>query len=109
MKTTTILAGLLVLGSAAPVISYADQTDTDRSHPGTFVKDSAITTKIKTKLAADHITSAAKIHVDTDADGIVWLTGTAHTKAEVDRAGQIARDTEHVVSVRNNVTVKKDD
>ncbi|MDP9087369.1 MAG: BON domain-containing protein [Pseudomonadota bacterium] len=109
MKTTTILAGLLALGSAAPITSYADQTDTDRSHPGTFIKDSAITAKIKTKLAADHITSAAKIHVDTDADGVVWLTGTAHTKAEVDRAGQIARDTEHVVSVKNKVTVKKDD
>ncbi len=109
MKLTTILAGLLVLGSTAPIISYADKTDTDRSHPGTFVKDSAITTKIKTKLAVDHIASAAKIHVDTDADGVVWLTGTAHTQAEVDRAGQIARETEHVVSVKNNVTVKKDD
>ncbi len=109
MKTTTLLAGLLILGSAGPIICYADQTDADRHHPGTFIKDSAITTKIKTKLAADHITSAAKIHVDTDKDGVVWLTGTAHTQSEVDRAGEIARDTEHVVSVRNNVTVKRDD
>jgi hyperosmotically inducible protein len=39
-----------------------------------FVKDSAITTKIKTKLAADHPTSLALVHVDTDKDGVVWLT-----------------------------------
>ena len=109
MKTTTLLAGLLVLASAGPIVSYADQTDADRNHPGNFIKDSAITAKIKTKLAADHITSAAKIHVDTDRDGIVWLTGTARTQAEVDHAGRIARETEHVVSVRNNVIVKRDD
>jgi hyperosmotically inducible protein len=109
MKTTTILAGFLILGSVAPITVYADKTDTDRTHPGTFVKDSAITTKIKTELAADHITSLAHIHVDTDANGVVWLTGTAHSQAEVDRAGQIARDTEHVVSVNNNVIVKKHD
>jgi hyperosmotically inducible protein len=109
MKTTTILAGLLILGSAAPIICYGDKTDTDRSHPATFVNDSAITTKIKTELAADHITSLARIHVDTDANGVVWLSGTAHTQAEVDRAGEIAHRTEHVVSVNNNVKVKKDD
>jgi hyperosmotically inducible protein len=109
MKRTTVWAGLLILGSALPIIGYADKTDTDRSHPGTFVKDSVITTKIKSELAADHVTSLARIHVDTDANGVVWLTGTAHSQAEVDRAGQIARDTEHVVSVKNNVIVKKDD
>jgi hyperosmotically inducible protein len=109
MKTTTILAGLLIMASASPIICYGDNTDTDRSHPKTFVKDSAITTKIKTELAADHITSLARIHVDTDANGVVWLSGTAHTQAEVDRAGTIARNTEHVVAVNNNVTVKKDD
>jgi hyperosmotically inducible protein len=109
MKRTTVLAGLLILGSSLPIMVYADKTDTDRTHPGAFVKDSVITTKIKSELAADHITSLAHIHVDTDANGVVWLTGTAHSKAEVERAGQIARDTEHVVSVNNNVIVKKDD
>ena len=40
-----------VLGTAlAPVAAFAADSDMDRSKPATFVKDSVITTKIKTKL-----------------------------------------------------------
>ena len=107
---STLLAAMLVFGSATPFLSHAgDDADKDRSHPAAFVKDSAVTMKIKTKLAADHLTSAARIHVDTDADGIVWLTGTARSAAEVERAVSIARDTEHVVSVKNNLLIKQDE
>ncbi len=107
--TKSLLAGMLLVGSYAPLVSHADDVDADRGHAGAFIKDSAITTKIKSKLAADHLTSAAHIHVDTDADGIVWLSGTARSEAEVERAVSIARGTEHVVSVKNHLTVKKDD
>jgi len=37
----------------APVIGYTADSDTDRSHPKTFVKDSVITTKVKAKLAEE--------------------------------------------------------
>jgi hyperosmotically inducible protein len=73
--TVTCLAVSVLLGSGI-AIAAAD-SDTDRSHPIVFVKDSAITTKIKTKLAVDHPTTLALVHVDTDKDGVVWLTGTA--------------------------------
>ena len=102
----------LIVGAAlmTPIISYAgDDTDADRSHPKTFVKDSAITTKIKSKLAAQHLTSAARIHVDTDAGGVVWLSGTARSQDEIDKAIAIARDTEHVVAVKSELIIKKDD
>ncbi|MGH8337437.1 MAG: BON domain-containing protein, partial [Gammaproteobacteria bacterium] len=87
----------------------ADDADMDRSHPMAFVKDSAITTKIKSKLAAQHITSLGRIHVDTDANGVVWLSGTARSQKAIDKAVSIARDTEHVVAVKNELTIKKDD
>lgn len=108
---TSLLTTLLVAGTLfGPVVALAaDNQDTDRSHAKTFVKDSAITTKVKTKLAAEHITSLAKIHVDTDQDGVVWLSGTAHSQAEVDKAVSIARETEHVKAVHNEITVKTDD
>jgi hyperosmotically inducible protein len=101
----------LIIGAAlAPIISYsADDADMDRSHPKAFVKDSAITTKIKTKLAAEHLPSMARIHVDTDANGVVWLSGTARSQDEIDRAVSIARDTEHVVAVKNKLVIKQDD
>jgi hyperosmotically inducible protein len=98
-----------VIGSVlAPVAAYAADSDTDRSHPATYVKDSAITTKIKTKLAAEHLGSAKHIRVDTDKNGVVWMSGTANSQAEVDKAVAIARDTEGVKSVNSHIKVRKD-
>jgi hyperosmotically inducible protein len=91
------------------VVLAAEDQDADRSHPAAFVKDSAITTKIKAKLAAEHMTSLGRIHVDTDKDGVVWLSGTARTQEAIDKAVSIARDTEHVKSVHSDVSIKKDD
>ena len=98
-----------VIGSVlAPVAAYAADSDKDRSKPATFVKDSVITTKIKTKLAAEHLGSAKHISVDTDKDGVVWLSGTANNQAEVDKAVEIARNTEGVKSVKSQLKVHKD-
>ena len=98
-----------VIGSVlAPVAAYATDSDTDRSKPTHFVKDSVITTKIKTKLAAEHLGSAKHIQVDTDKNGIVWLSGTANSQEEVNQAVTIARNTEGVKSVKNELKVQKD-
>ena len=98
-----------VIGSVlAPVAAYAADSDTDRSKPTTFVKDSVITTKIKTKLASEHLGSAKHIKVDTDKNGGVWLSGTANSQGEVDKAVQIARNTEGVKSVKSDLKVHKD-
>jgi hyperosmotically inducible protein len=104
--TTCVLFGTL-LAPAAVVVAH--DSDTDRSHPAVFVKDSAITTKIKTKLAAEHITSLGRIHVDTDKNGVVWLTGSARTQEAADKAASIARETEGVTAVHSKLKIRKDD
>ena len=103
LASACLLSGLLMTSLVAIA---DDDADTDRSHPTTFVKDSAITTKVKTKLAGEHLSSLASIHVDTDANGVVWLSGTAKTQADIDKAVAIARGTEGVVSVKNELKVK---
>jgi len=103
--TACVLAGTL-LGSS---VIIAQDSDTDRTHPVTFVKDSTITTKVKTELAADHLTSLGRIHVDTDQNGVVWLTGSARSQDAIDKAVSIAKGTEHVKSVHNGLVVKQDD
>jgi hyperosmotically inducible protein len=108
MKPTIALA-FVVLGASIAPLALADDQDADRAHPPTFVKDSAITTKIKSKLAAEHLSSLGRIHVDTDANGVVYLSGTAHSQGEIDKAVDIAQRTEHVVSVNNRLTVRPDD
>ncbi len=109
MKTklamTCVVFGAL-LGSAA---ALADDANAVGTSTVVMVKDSAITTKIKTKLAADHLTSLGRIHVDTDQNGIVWLTGTARSQAAIDQAVSLARETEHVKSVHNDLTIRLDD
>jgi hyperosmotically inducible protein len=110
MKTqlamTCVVFGAL-LGSAAAVAG--DDAKAVGTSTVVFVKDSAITTKIKTKLAADHLTSLGRIHVDTDRNGVVWLTGTARSQEAIEQAVSLARKTEHVKSVHNELTVRVDD
>lgn len=106
MDTKRIVACVLAASLLAPVISVAQDSDTDRSHPAQFVKDSAITTAIKTKLAADHLSSLGRLKVDTDKDGVVYLSGTAKTREEADRAVEIARGTDGVVRVKNHIVVQ---
>ena len=110
MKPTFAISCVLfgtLLAPAAVVV--AQDSDTDRSHPVDFVKDSAITMAVKTKLAADRITSFGSIHVDTDKDGVVWLTGSARSQEAAERAVSIARDTEHVRAVHSDLKIRQDD
>ena len=108
MKTKLAITGFLLGALLVPTV-YAEDQDKDRETPKAFVKDSAITTKIKTKLAAEHLSSLAKIHVETDASGVVYLTGFANSQEQIDKAVAIARATEHVRDVKNQLMVKKDD
>jgi hyperosmotically inducible protein len=110
MKTRFALTCVLcstLIGSA--VALAADDSTSDTSHAVAYVKDSAITTDIKTKLAAEHITSLERIHVDTDKDGVVWLSGSASTQKAADKAVSIARETDRVTNVHSDIKVKSAD
>jgi hyperosmotically inducible protein len=71
---------------------------------GGFVSDSAVTAAVKTKVLADTSTPGLEIDVDTK-DGVVTLSGTVRTRAEADRAAALARETNGVKQVVNNLRV----
>jgi hyperosmotically inducible protein len=71
------------------------------------VADSAITAIVKSKLAADNETGSANINVDTKG-GVVTLAGVVTTQANKEQAERIARNTEGVTRVINNITVETD-
>jgi hyperosmotically inducible protein len=103
---TCVLLGTL-LGSA---VTLADEdASMTGSHALAYVKDSAITTKVKTRLAAEQLTSLARIHVDTDTNGVVWLSGSAKTQESIDEAIAIARHTDGVKAVHNDITINNDE
>lgn len=99
-----LIAGALML----PAAGYSADSDSDRSSPKAFVKDSVITTKIKAELAEEKMSSLVKIKVDTDDKGVVHLSGTAPNKAAADKAVSIARGVKGVTSVKSTIKVKAD-
>jgi hyperosmotically inducible protein len=105
MKKAIILGAVAALSLACGSIAFADDTATDASTHH-YVKDSAITTKVKAKLAAKHLSTLTNISVDTDENGVVWLSGRAPTKDARDLAGEIAKNTDGVNAVHNDIAVE---
>lgn len=106
MKTLLLGALITVGGLYAVAASAADSmVDTQSSNAAKFVKDSVITTKVKSKLAEKHLSTLTRIKVDTDDKGIVWLSGTAPTQDASDLATMIAKDTDGVTDVHNHIVV----
>ena len=68
--------------------------------------DSGITTKVKTKMAADTTVKAHEISVTTN-DHVVTLSGEVDTAAAKQQAIQIARQTDGVRDVVDQLTIKE--
>ncbi len=92
-------AGALTLLSAGCAVERHQET------VGAYVDDSAVTTKVKAKFADDPTVSAMSIKVDT-MQGVVQLSGFAKSQEERMMAERLARNTNGVHEVRNNIIVK---
>jgi hyperosmotically inducible protein len=129
VDNTTIVAGLTPPGGiddnvAATAGRAADKADakTDEAQKkagdaadkagdaakdlGDAAKDAALTAAVKTKFLADTKVSGLKIDVDT-RNGVVTLNGDVPTLAEKRAAVEIAKGTDGVKSVTDNLKVKK--
>lgn len=69
------------------------------------LNESALTAKIKSKMALDDTVKALSIDVDTTGS-MVTLTGFVHSEAERSKALQLARDTEGVTAVTDRLVIK---
>ncbi len=97
--TTRILilsAGLslLVVGTQ---MAYAESA-------GAYIDDATITAKLKAKLLEDQKLKALDIHVTTD-NGVVDLTGTVDSSVQKADAERIAKDTDGVKDIKNEIAV----
>jgi len=66
--------------------------------------DAGITTKVKTKLAADSAVKASQVNVDTK-DKVVTLSGSVDNDTAKTRAIELARETTGVKDVVDNLSV----
>jgi osmotically-inducible protein OsmY len=69
---------------------------------GNAITDAAITTTVKSKFLADPSVKGLRIDVDT-SNGVVTLTGTTSSRSEAERAIILARNTDGVVRVIDNL------
>ena len=72
---------------------------------GSYVDDASITTAVKAKMVEDKSVDAGAVKVET-LNGVVQLSGFAKSAAERSRAESIARATNGVRHVQNNLSVR---
>lgn len=93
-----IVGALLVASTGCSVMRGQQST-------GSYMDDAGITTKVKSAFAEDKTVAATAISVET-LKGTVQLSGFAKSQAEKNRAAEIARKTEGVVAVKNDIVVR---
>jgi osmotically-inducible protein OsmY len=72
---------------------------------GEYIDDSVITTKVKAALIEDPLTKALEIKVKT-FKGEVQLSGFVSSRAEADRAIELARKVGGVTAVKDDMEIK---
>ena len=72
---------------------------------GQYFDDAAITTKVKTAIFNDPNLKANEIGVET-YKGVVQLSGFVASRADINRATEVARSVAGVQNVKNDIHVK---
>ncbi|HET9373064.1 MAG TPA: BON domain-containing protein [Vicinamibacterales bacterium] len=85
--------------------SVADRIKSGMSKTGEKITDAWITTKVKWFFMGEDALKGSDINVDT-ANGVVTLKGTVASAAGKSRAAQLAKDTEGVTKVVDQLTIK---
>jgi osmotically-inducible protein OsmY len=102
----TIVIGVFVIAliglTFTPIYSWADEVRTgNQKNPNKVSReDGVITSDVRSKITEDERLRGLILNVKTD-NGIVTVSGTAHSQAQVDRAIELARNTPGVVSVNS--------
>jgi hyperosmotically inducible protein len=97
---------VLELAPAAAPTSGVGERVPDAARDEPLTGDPGITAAVKTKMLADTTVSGLKIDVDT-TDGVVVLAGNVASAAEKRRAIEIARETDGVKSVKDQLKIVK--
>ena len=103
--TAIALAVVFAFGGIAP--SFADSTDMSAKSSEQPVTDTWITTKVKADLATTEGIKSGDISVTTK-NGLVTLSGTVNSKAQVQKAVAITRAVKGVHDVDSSALTSRD-
>jgi osmotically-inducible protein OsmY len=99
-RFTAFFFTILLLASFFGCASTSKQEGT-----GEYVDDTVITTKVKTAIFNDSNLKSSEINIET-FKGVVQLSGFVSSRADINRAVEIARGVAGVNSVKNDMRVK---
>lgn len=106
--TRILVAAILALATASSVYA-ADKMHGEKSHDKSsvaqYVDDASITANIKARHAEDKAVRVTSIGVET-RNGVVQLSGFTPSMTEKTRAEEIAKSTDGVKSVKNDIIVR---
>jgi hyperosmotically inducible protein len=85
--------------------TVAAKTSVAADKTGAAVADSVITTKVKADIFKEPELKSMAIHVETQK-GVVMLSGFVDSKADADKAVQVARSVDGVTNVKSAIKVK---
>ena len=103
MKIYKRIAAFFVAVALTAVLGCASTSK--QEGVGEYVDDSVITTKVKAAILNEPSLKSAEINVET-FKGVVQMSGFVNSQADINKAVQLARGVEGVVSVKNYMRVK---
>ncbi|MBV8871682.1 MAG: molecular chaperone OsmY [Metakosakonia sp.] len=101
-RAVTVAKGVEGVASVSDKLHVRDGKNTSAKG---YAGDTATTSEIKAKLLADDIVPSRKVKVET-TDGVVQLSGTVDSQAQIERAESIAKAVDGVKSVKNDLKAK---
>jgi len=92
-------------GAGKPVAGQSGASSSKKESPGEYVDDALITAKVKAAVLEEASLKSAEINVETHK-GTVQLSGFVRSRADIDKAVQVARGVKGVTSVKNDMVLK---
>lgn len=103
MKQLKCISTFVIAVTLAAVLGCAG-TQT-RESTGEYIDDTAITTKVKAAIFNEPSVKSAEINVET-FKGTVQLSGFVSSRADINKAVEVARGVSGVTSVKNDMRLK---
>ncbi|KAF0165788.1 MAG: hypothetical protein FD157_964 [Rhodocyclaceae bacterium] len=108
-RSTFIATSAMFLAVGGPAMLAAEAAHAEVAQPesaGELLDDAVLTTKVKLAFFQDEKVSTLRINVTSNA-GVVQLSGFANSAEEAERAEELARKVPGVMSVKNDILLKK--
>ncbi len=106
ISTFLVAIGMtFLLGCAHHDRHHGKHDSTKHESTGEYIDDSVITTKVKSAIFNEPGLKSAEINVET-FKGVVQLSGFVSSRANINRAVEVARGVKGVKSVKNDMRVK---